>query len=485
MPTLTSLWPYLLTAAQVSVAVLASTHVVLHKRDVRAAIGWIGLAWLVPFGGALLYVVFGINRIRRRATGLRGRRADGGPKNNDTTLRALESGLPVECRHLGALAQLVDHITETSLTAGNRVTPLLSGPDAYRAMLDAIETASASISLLTYIFDNDRLGRVFVRALARAAARGVRIRVLVDSVGTRYSRPPITALLDNGNIEVAEFLPSRFPFALPYANLRNHRKILVVDGNLGFVGGMNIRAGHLAKRPPAAITDIHFRLEGPVVRHLAETFADDWLFVCGEQRGRVRIEPAAARDSAEKENGEAFARGIAAGPDEALERIRWAMLGALSVARRRVRIVTPYFLPDPTMMTALMLAAMRGVRVDILLPSRGNLRLVHWASRAKLASLLVRGCLIWLTPPPFDHAKLMTVDGAWGLFGSANWDPRSLRLNFEFNVECYSRSVVADLDHIIEARRTRATPYRLADDQQRSLPVRLRDSTAWLLSPYL
>lgn len=483
MHLLTALWPYLLTAAQIAVAVFTSGHVVLHKRDVRAAIGWIGLAWLVPFGGPLLYLLFGINRIRRRATGLRGRRIDIERLTNSSVERALDSGLPVECQHLCALAQLMDRITQTPLTAGNRVTPLLSGKAAYRAMLDAIATANTSISLLAYIFDNDRLGRLFVRELVRAAERGVRVRVLVDSVGARYSRPSITALLEGDRVDVAEFLPSRFPFALPYANLRNHRKILVVDGRTGFVGSMNIRAGHLAKRPPAAIADIHFRLEGPVVRHLAETFADDWLFVRGEPRAHERVETVAAGEPPHQ--GNVFARGIAAGPDEALGRIRWAMLGALAVARRQVRIITPYFLPDPTMMTALMLAAMRGVRVDIVLPLRGNLRLVHWASRAKLAPLLTRGCLIWLTPPPFDHAKLMTVDGAWGFFGSANWDPRSLRLNFEFNVECYSASMVADLDGVIEERLARATAYELADDRRRSLPARLRDATAWLLSPYL
>lgn len=479
---ITALWAYLLTVSQVTLAVVASAHVVLHKRDVRAAIGWIGLAWLVPFGGPVLYLVFGINRIRRRASGLHRRRTDGCIAMGQSAAQmTLEGNALAGCQHLSAIGELIDRVSETPLTTGNRITPLLSGRDAYRAMLWAIESARTSVSLVTYIFDSDRVGRVFARALARAAERGVRVRVLVDGVGARYATPPITSLLGQGSIAVAEFLPTRFPFVLPYANLRNHRKMMIVDDATGFVGGMNIRAGHMARQPPKAIADIHFRLQGPVIQHLAETFADDWRFASDEQLDQETTTAPLAPAG----DGDVFARGIAAGPDEALERIRWAILGALTAARRRVRVVTPYFLPDPTLMTALTLAAMRGVRVDILLPALGNLRLVQWASRAKLAPLLARGCLIWLTPPPFDHAKLMTVDGTWALIGSTNWDPRSLRLNFEFNVECYSSTLVAELDQIIDSRLSQASAYQLADDLRRPLPTRLRDGAAWLLSPYL
>ncbi len=482
MQHLTTLWPVLLTAMQVMLAVATSVHVVLHKRDVRAAIGWIGLAWLVPFGGSVLYLLFGINRIRRRASSLRNRRSDCGVPLAQRATALTHGKPPLAGRdHLCAIGELIDHVTGVPLTAGNRVEPLLTGREAYRAMLHAIDTATTSVSLLTYIFDNDRLGRLFVRALQRAASRGVRVRVLVDGVGARYSRPSIISLFDQRMISAAEFLPTRFPFALPYAHLRNHRKIMIVDASIGFVGGMNIRAGHLATQSTQSIADTHFRLQGPVVRQLTDTFADDWLFATGERPDAAAEPPAAALPP----RGEVFARGIAAGPDEALERIRWAMLGALAVARRHVRIVTPYFLPDATMMTALMLAAMRGIRVDIVLPARGNLRLVQWASRAKLAPLLARGCRLWLTPPPFDHSKLMTVDGVWALLGSANWDPRSLRLNFEFSVECYNASLAAELNRQIDARQARATAYRLEDDRRRSLPTRLRDGAAWLLSPYL
>ncbi|HYN38907.1 MAG TPA: phospholipase D-like domain-containing protein, partial [Rhodospirillales bacterium] len=154
-------------------------------------------------------------------------------------------------------------------------------------------------------------------------------------------------------------------------------------------------------------------------------------------------------------------------------------------AQRRIRIVTPYFVPEPILMTSLALAAMRGVEVDICIPRRNNLRLVQWASRAKIGQLLAAGCRVWQTPPPFDHSKLMTVDGTWSLIGSANWDQRSLRLNFEFNVECYDKAFAARLDTLIEGKKAASRPLLLEQIEKRSLLVKLRDSTAWLLSPYL
>jgi cardiolipin synthase len=198
-------------------------------------------------------------------------------------------------------------------------------------------------------------------------------------------------------------------------NLRTHRKILVADGVLGFTGGLNIRIGNcLQKKPRSPVQDLHFRVRGPVVTQMQEAFAEDWSFSTGESlRGEKWFpKPLSA--------GEAFARGVSDGPDEDFEKLRWTLLGALSIARSSVQIVTPYFLPDRAVVSALNLAAMRGVRVDIILPSKNNLPFVHWASQAMWWQVLEHGCHVWLTPPPFDHSKLMIVDGCWVLLGSAN-----------------------------------------------------------------
>jgi cardiolipin synthase len=160
-------------------------------------------------------------------------------------------------------------------------------------------------------------------------------------------------------------------------------------------------------------------------------------------------------------------------------------LGALAIARHSIRIVTPYFLPDQALVSALNLAALRGVQVDIILPARSNLPFLRWASRAMWWQVLEHGCRIWLTPPPFDHSKLMLVDGCWVLLGSANWDPRSLRLNFEFNVECYDQELAARVHDLIEAKRLSAHLVTLQEMDARPLAARLRDGVARLLMPYM
>lgn len=331
----------LLALLQLAMGAMASAHVILHKRDVRAAIGWIGLIWLVPYGGSILYALFGINRLRRRASGLRAMRPYARtPERRPSSLTDLEAALPSSGRHLIPVARLIDRVTDTPITAGNAVLPLTDGACAYAAMLEAIDRAERTLGLSTYIFDGDATGQRFAAALARALKRGVTVRVLIDGVGVRYSYPTITGLLRRQRVPSAEFLPSLFPLSLHYANLRNHRKILVVDGRIGFTGGLNIRQGHADHQGSDAIRDVHFRLQGPVVAHLAETFAEDWAFVTGEQLAGEGWFPPMSSE------GSVFARGIAAGPDEAFERVRWAILGALSQGRERIRIVNPYFLPD-------------------------------------------------------------------------------------------------------------------------------------------
>ena len=263
-------------------------------------------------------------------------------------------------------------------------------------------------------------------------------------------------------------------------NLRNHRKILVVDGQTAFTGGMNIRQGNvLAEKPKHPVQDLHFRVQGPVVGRLQEAFANDWAFTTGETLCQEIWFPEL------QESGTVIARVVTDGPDADFEILRWALLAALAEAETSVQILTPYFLPDQALVTALNLAALRGVRVDIILPEANNLPYMHWASRSLWWQVLERGCRLWLTPPPFDHSKLMIVDGHWVLLGSANWDARSLRLNFELNVECYGRDFADEMSKIVENKLRGAREVTLAEVDGRSYPAKLRDSIARLLSPYL
>ena len=470
-------WPHLAAGFDFIAALLASVHALLHKRDSRAATLWLGLIWLLPGFGVLFYLALGVNRIRRRARAL-------GVHN--TLARPVPENLgepePAGAEHLKMLARVVSHINSQPLVTGNKIEPLVNGDEAFPAMLAAIDAAQTSVSLATYIFDNDASGRQFAAALARAGQRGVAVRVLVDAAGARYSWPPITWRLRRARVPFAKFLPASVftPWRVATVNLRNHRKSLVVDGTLAFTGGMNLRHGNvLADRPGHPVQDLQFRVAGPVVTQLQETFANDWAFATGEILDGERWFPPTP------ECGAIIARVIPDGPDADFEKARLTLLAALAGAQTSVQILTPYFLPDSALITALNLAALRGVRVDIILPAKNNLPVVHWASRAMWWQVLERGCKIWLTPPPFDHSKLMIVDGHWVFLGSANWDARSLRLNFELNVECYGRDFAREMQRAVERKISVAREITLAEADGRSLPAKLRDATARLFSPYL
>ena len=464
-------------AALLSLALtlVAAGHAILFKRDVRAAIGWVTVIVLVPVGGPVAYGLLGINRLRRRASALAIGRRPGPDADRRATVRVVAGP-----GRLDSLARLGEGVVRRPLRDGNSVMPLRDGDEAYPEMLHAIDEARRSVALMTYIFDNDAVGEQFLAALVVAQQRGVEVRVLVDAVGARYSWPSMATRLKRAGVPVARFLPTLLPWRLAYLNLRNHRKLLVADGLVAFLGGMNLRTGHLLlAHPPHPVRDLHFRVEGPVVGDLQDVFAQDWRFAGGESlQGEAWFPEQPLR-------GTVAARATPDGPDEDFETVRWMLLGALACAQESVRIATPYFIPDVALVTSLNVAAMRGVRVEVLLPARGNLALVEWAATAQLWQILEKGCRVFLSPPPFDHSKLMVVDGRWSFIGSANWDPRSLRLNFELNVSCHDADLATRLAGMFDERRAVAHELTLEDVDARPLAVRLRDGAARLLSPYL
>jgi cardiolipin synthase len=453
-------------------ALLASGHALIYKREARSAAIWVILIWVLPAVGPVLYVLLGINRVERRAARLRAR---------VERYRSLPQHPPGEPgTHLAPLARLVGEIVQRPLLGGNAVEPLVDGAQAFPAMLEAIAGARRSVCMASYIFDGDGIGEQFVAALAAAAKRGVAVRVLIDDVDARFSLSSAVKPLRRAGVTVAVFNPPLVPARLHALNLRNHRKILVVDGTVGFTGGMNVDSRYWNPgNGDAVFRDLHFRVQGPVVAQLVEVFADDWQFATGEAlRGGEWFPPLAAA-------GDCLARGIEAGPDESSERLRWAILGGLNAAQRSVRILTPYFLPDGALAAALGAAALRGVEVDIVLPRKSDLPHVHWAVWGQLWQVLERGCRVWASAGAFDHTKLMVVDGAWTLLGSANWDARSLRLNFELNLEVYSVEFGAKMEGLAQARVGAARRVTLAQVDGRSIPVKIRDGIARLFAPFL
>ncbi|MEM7137137.1 MAG: cardiolipin synthase [Myxococcota bacterium] len=479
---LQALSPSVGVALTILVALLASGHVILNKRDTRAATAWVGVIWLAPVFGAALYLFFGINRIQRRAKELKsGVARYGVPLEQAPRSPAdLDRELGSERARMVELARVVSNVTERPLVVGNDFEMLVDGDRAYPVMIEAIHRAERTISLASYIFEAKGIGAEFVEALASACDRGVDVRVLVDDVGTHYGWPRIHHVLAKRGVPVARFLPALLPRSVTYFNLRNHRKIMVVDGRLGFTGGMNIRQGCvLASAPEAATRDVHFRVRGPVVTQLQEVFAEDWSFATGEKLEGAdwfpELEPC----------GDTLSRGIADGPDANIDALSWVFLGAIGAARKSIQLMSPYFLPDRSLVKALRLAAKRGVEVDVIVPEVGNLPIVRWAMWGYYHLVIQDGVRLWLTPPPFDHSKLFVVDQYWSSIGSTNWDPRSLRLNFEFNLECYDERLGAELAVQFEHRRRTARLLTLDELDRRRVWRKLRDGTARLLQPYL
>ena len=456
-----------------ALAILTTIHVLMNKREVASSVGWIGLVWFAPILGAVLYLMFGINRVRRRA-----RRPEG------PAVPLAADGVGQEATEPGfaMLIRSVADITGRPLTHGNLVRMFQDGDAAYPPMLAAIEAARRSIGMCSYIFRDDLWGGRFIDAAAAAAKRGVEVRVLIDGIGGGWVGSPAYRRLTRLGVPAARFMHSLLPWRMPFVNLRTHRKVLVIDGAVGFTGGMNIADENVrATHPRHPVRDLHFRLAGPVVGQLVEAFLDDWTFATGEM---VALEPWLPGPEAAGTGAMGVpARVIDSGPDEDIEKIEFSILQAVTCARRSIAIMTPYFLPDERLVTALSLASMRGVAVDVTMPARSNHRLVDWGARANVGPLLEAGVRIWQSPPPFHHAKTMVVDDAWCLIGSCNWDIRSFRLNFELCVELYDPDLAQELLATMAQNRG---PALTATGLAVRMPVeKLRDAGARLMLPYL
>ncbi len=483
--TLSAYWPHILVVLSVALGVPAAIHATMTKEEVRAAIGWVGVIVLSPVVGPLIYAVGGVNRIRRKTLNLgrEGLLAVGWHHLEEYDV----SDEDVQATYgeaLAAMQRLGDTVGRCKLTSGNRIDLLSTGDEAYAAMLAAIGAAERSILVETYIFDRDDAGKRFVAALSAAVARGVAVRVLIDAVGARYSIPSIVSDLKRAKVPADVFNGNIvMGLRLPYANLRTHRKILIVDGSVAFTGGLNIRSGFCAEfSGETAALDTHFRLTGPVVGDLFRIAYEDWRFSGGDELSSEAWQIAPPPD--EPGSG-MFARVVPSGPDKSLETNHRMLMGAVSVAKRHIRIMSPYFLPDRELISAIVTAARRGVEIDIVVPFSNNLKLVDLAMTAQFDQLLKYGCRIWRASGPFNHSKLTVIDGAWSYVGSSNMDPRSLRLNFEVDVEVIDAGFAGLIGRRIAAALSSAEEVTLEELRARPFAQRLVERITWLGSPYL
>jgi cardiolipin synthase len=375
------------------------------------------------------------------------------------------------------LARLGLAVTGLPLTARNEVGMLHNGAAVFAAMLAAIHGATERVFLATYIFDSGPVGQQFVAALHAAAARGVDVRVLLDGLGERYSWPSVAAQLRGAGVRFARFLPPRLWPPAVSLNLRNHRKILAVDGTTAFTGGVNIRDRYLSEPADERIGDLHFRLAGPIVTQIEAVFLRDWRFATDDDSTPAPVAPAPT--------GAALCRAVADGPEGELDKLTALLVGAIGSARRRVAIMTPYFLPPRELIAPLQAAALAGIDVAVILPAHNNLPYIHRATRHMLWELLQPGAHVYYQPAPFAHGKLFYIDEEYAQIGSANVDARSLRLNFEMNVEIYDRQMVAKLAAHFESVRARSKEITLAAVDGRPFSTKIVDGAAWLFSPYL
>jgi len=477
--TLKPVWHWCAIALDIVVVTFALSHVLLSQKEARVASFWAVIIFFVPLLGALFYSVFGINTLRRKGKDYKA--------GAELEKSLVGEACPVdpwasqpELTTLRGFALVLGRISRMEFTVGNSVTMLRNGDEAMPAMLDAIRGAKVSIALCSYIFEAKGVGMEFVEELVKAANRGVEVRVMVDDAGTRYSFPPVTRILRKRGIIAKRYMPLRFLLRLLTMNLRNHRKIMVVDGTIGFTGGMNIRQGNmLSANPDHAVEDMHFRVEGPVVRQLQRTFAEDWAFCANEVLSGDKWYPVLSPV------GEVAAIGVPDGPDEDMELMPKVIFAALNAAKHEVNIMTPYFLPDARLIWAMTLASLRGVRVNVITPKNNNIPFVRWAARTVYPELIDKGVRVYESEGHFDHSKFMSVDGLWSLIGSTNWDPRSLRLNFEFNLGCFDDKLAEQLNAEFTKKLAISKLVTLKELSTAPLPERLRNGIARLFSPIL
>lgn len=476
-------WEWILTALLIVgylIAAPAVIHALLRTRHPQSALGWVAAIIILPFAGSIAYFIFGINRVDSLAARLM---SDTAAKRRqylrEMTQKSYNLVPPTHYLPEEYDIVRVGEKKPNSLfrAGGHQINPLFNGDEAYPPMIQAINDARREVFLCTYIFEGKVWGEAFADALLAAHRRGVDVRVLVDGLGTFLPRSKPWKRLRKQGVPVGRFIPPRLIPPQVSINLRNHRKVLVCD-DWGFTGGMNISDGHvLASSEKYHVQDLHFSCNGPVVQGMREAFLLDWAFVTGQKDASAGSSPAAA--------GEMDCRLILDGPGTAHEPLLDLICGVISCAKKRIIVFTPYFLPPREMISAFISADARGVDVRVILPKELDHRYVEWASNRTILPLLEGGVRIFRQPKPFAHTKLLLVDDMYVCLGSVNLDPRSLRLNFELNLEVFSHAFNARLSKYADSVLARSEEVTLADMRQLSLPLRLRNAGAWIFSPYM
>ncbi len=465
-------WPQLkllLVGVWIAYLVVLAGWIVLQKREPVATLSWLLSLALLPVVGLLIYHFLGPQRIKRQGL----RRSRSRARLDDT----LPAGLQADddCSTVACLGQAATGFAHSTAT---RLDLLVDGGATYDALLEAIGQATHHLHVEYYIFEPDQTGTMVRDALIAAAARGVRVRLLLDAIGSAHAGRVFLAPLLAAGGEVAWFHPVRLRWVrVPRLNLRNHRKVVVVDGKIGFTGGINVTDEENDHIRSDAFHDLHLRVEGEVVRWLQLAFLEDWHYATGTALRDDKLWP-------ELPAGDLLAQVLPAGPDSPWEAIHRVQVEAIHQANRRVWLVTPYFVPGEAARMALSSAALRGLDVRVMVPARSDSLVVSAAARSYYDELIAAGVRIFEYRSRMLHTKAMLVDDEICLVGSANFDHRSFRLNFELSLLVYGEAFAGKLeaclsDDLGQCREVKAgrpaAPFRR----------RLGEACARLLSPLL
>jgi len=454
-----SLWVSLIAEGYLLTLLLVPFVILQRRRQSVATIAWIMAIVMIPYVGSLLFLVFGINRVERRASLKKLAR-----RELDALLASSPRNqlLPAEEENVTArrLMQLIDRVSGFHASYGNTVEIVADTNRTLGLIEREIGAASESIHLEYYIWREDQTGQKLRDLLIAKAREGVRVRFLFDGIGSLFLGRRFLQPMRDAGIEVASALPGSTLRERWSINLRNHRKIVVVDGVVGFTGGMNIGDEYLGRDPRLGFwRDTHLRLRGPAVSQLQQVFAEDWYFATGEALTHPRWHPPAL------EAGDVVAQVIPGGPDGDHDTFQTLFFSALNEAQQRITLATSYFIPTPALATALETAALRGVQVRLLVPGVADHQWMVVAGRAWYERLLRAGVQIYEYQKGPLHSKTLTIDGAWSLVGSPNFDYRSLLLNFEVAVAIYGPRLARDLeeqfaDDLRDARRIDLATFR-------------------------
>jgi len=426
----------------VLLVIAAVPWVLSIKKEPTSAIAWSLVVVFLPIFGVLLFTLFGYQSVYRPLVRKRRHRSsfrETNPAGRRPGHGEVASAAPGESTWEG-MGRLASQLDAYPITSGNELTFYYNGASAFEAMYAAVRSARHHIHAEFYIFDYDSVGREFLALLTQKAKEGVEVRLLYDAMGTRgLARRRLKEFVAAGGKHAA-FLPVNLWRRRFQVNLRNHRKILVVDGKVAFTGGMNIGDDYLDRGPLSPWRDTQVRVDGPSVESLQRIFIEDWDFAYGEPvKGTAYF-------GAEQRPDGCLVQVIPSGPDQDVKGIREVYFAAAFKARHRLWITTPYYVPDAGLRDALCMAGRTGIDVRLLLPRRADHWFVYYATRYYLADLLAAGVKVYLYQEGFIHAKVWLADGQWASVGTANLDNRSLALNFEVNCLIYTPRAVEELE---------------------------------------